>query len=41
VSQPPADHDVAEWRGKLDGTAAGLQQIAGLLTTLIAERGDE
>jgi chromosome segregation ATPase len=35
------DDGFAEMRGKLDGTAAGLQQIAGLLTTLIAQRGDE
>ena len=31
----------AEMRGTLDGTAAGLQQITDLLTTLIAQRGDE
>jgi DNA anti-recombination protein RmuC len=35
------DNGFAEMRGKLDGTSAGLQQIAGLLTTLIAQRGDE
>jgi DNA-binding ferritin-like protein len=35
------DDGFAEMRGKLDGTAAGLQQINGLLTTLIAQRGDE
>jgi hypothetical protein len=35
------DDGFAEMRGKLDGTAAGLQQIAGLLTTLIDQRGDE
>lgn len=27
---------LAEVRGKLDGTAAGLQQITGMLSTLIA-----
>jgi hypothetical protein len=35
------DDGFAEMRGKLDGTAAGLQQIVGLLTTLIAQRTDE
>jgi hypothetical protein len=35
------DDGFVEMRGKLDGTAAGLQQITGLLTTLIARRGDE
>jgi hypothetical protein len=35
------DDGFAEMRGKLDGTAAGLQQIAGLLTTLIDQRGNE
>jgi hypothetical protein len=35
------DDGFAGMRGKLDGTAAGLQQIVGLLTTLIAQRGDE
>lgn len=35
------DDGFAEMRGKLDGTAAGLQQIAGLLTTLIAQRDEE
>ena len=35
------DNGFAEMRGKLDGTSAGLQQIVGLLTTLIAQRGDE
>ena len=35
------DDGFAEMRGRLDGTAAGLQQITGLLTTLIAQRGDE
>ena len=35
------DDGFGEMRGKLDGTAAGLQQIVGLLTTLIAQRSDE
>lgn len=35
------DDGFAEMRGKLDGTAAGLQQIADLVTTLIDQRGDE
>jgi hypothetical protein len=35
------DDGFAEMRGKLDGTAAGLQQITDLLTTLIAQRSDE
>ena len=35
------DDGFAEMRGKLDGTAAGIQQVAGLLNTLIAQRGDE
>ncbi|MGH4007777.1 MAG: permease [Pseudonocardiaceae bacterium] len=29
------DHGFAEMRGRLDATAAGLDQIAGLLNTLI------
>jgi len=28
-------------RGQLDGTAAGLEQITGLLNTLIAQQGDQ
>jgi hypothetical protein len=35
------DNGFAEMRGKLDGAAAGLQHITGLLTTLIARRDDQ
>jgi hypothetical protein len=31
----------AEMRGRFDGTAAGLEQITGLLNTLIAREGDD
>jgi hypothetical protein len=30
-----------EVRGQLDGTAAGLEHITGLLNTLIAQQGDQ
>ncbi len=30
-----------EMRGRLDGTAAGIEQITGLLNTLIAGEGDQ
>jgi chromosome segregation ATPase len=30
-----------EVRGQLDGAAAGLEQITGLLSTLIAQQGDQ
>jgi predicted nucleic acid-binding Zn-ribbon protein len=33
------DNGFAEMRGKFDATAAGLEQISGLLTTLIAQDG--
>lgn len=32
---------LAELRGKLDATAAGLEQITGRLNTLIADQGNE
>ena len=32
------DRGFAEMRGRLDGTAAGLEQIAGLLNTLISQQ---
>lgn len=32
------DRGFAEVRGRLDGTAAGLEQIAGLLNTLISQQ---
>lgn len=32
------DRGFAEIRGRLDGTAAGLEQIAGLLNTLISQQ---
>jgi DNA anti-recombination protein RmuC len=35
------DDGFAEMRGRLDGTAAGLQQITGMLTTLIDQRSNE
>jgi chromosome segregation ATPase len=35
------DDGFAEMRGKLDGAAAGVQQIVGLLTALIDQRGAE
>jgi chromosome segregation ATPase len=34
------DAGFAEMRGKFDAAAAGQEQIVGLLTTLIAQRGD-
>jgi len=30
-----------EVRGQLDGAAAGLEQITGLLNTLTAQQGDQ
>ena len=33
------DRGFAEVRGRLDGTAAGLEQITGLLNTLIGQQG--
>lgn len=35
------DHGFTEMRGKLDATAAGLQQITGMLSTLIARDGGQ
>ena len=35
------DDGFAEMRGKLDAAAAGQQQIAGMLSTLIAQQGGE
>lgn len=35
------DNGFTEMRGKLDGAAAGQQQIVTLLTTLIGQRGDQ
>jgi hypothetical protein len=35
------DNGVTEMRGKLDGAAAGQQQIVTLLTTLIGQQGDQ
>jgi chromosome segregation ATPase len=34
------DRGFAEMRGRLDGTAAGLAQIAGLLSTLLSQHGE-
>lgn len=34
------DRGFAEVRGRLDGTAAGIEQITGLLHTLIGQRDD-
>ncbi len=34
------DRGFAEMRGRLDATAAGLDQIAGLLNTLIGQQDD-
>ena len=35
------DNGFAEMRGKFDATAAGQQQIANLLNTLIAQQDDQ
>lgn len=35
------DRGFMEVRGRLDGTAAGLEQITGLLTTLINQQGEQ
>ncbi|ALL75750.1 hypothetical protein AD006_11345 [Pseudonocardia sp. EC080610-09] len=35
------DGGFAQIRGQLDGTAASLEGITGLLTTLIGQRGDD
>ncbi len=35
------DNGFTEMRGKLDGAAAGQQQIVTLLTTLIGQQGDQ
>ncbi|HYS38748.1 MAG TPA: permease [Pseudonocardiaceae bacterium] len=35
------DRGFAEMRGRLDGTAAGIDQITGLLHTLIGQRDDQ
>ncbi|MGH3821397.1 MAG: permease [Pseudonocardiaceae bacterium] len=35
------DSGFIEMRGKFDATAAGLGQITGMLTTLIAQRGEQ
>ena len=35
------DEGFAQVRGQLDGTAAGLEHITGLLTTLIDQQGDD
>jgi len=35
------DRGFAEMRGRLDGTAAGIEQITGLLHTLIGQRDDQ
>ena len=34
------DRGFAEVRGRLDGTAAGIEQITGLLNTLISQQGE-
>jgi hypothetical protein len=34
------DNGFAEVRGGLDGRSAGLEQITGMLTTLLDQRGD-
>lgn len=39
--QQKVDYGFTEMRGTLDQTAAGQQQIAELLNTLIAREGDE
>jgi methyl-accepting chemotaxis protein len=35
------DRGFAEVRGRLDGTAAGIEHIAGLLNTLISQQGGQ
>lgn len=35
------DSGFIEMRGKFDATAAGLDQITGMLTTLLAQRGED
>ncbi len=35
------DNGFAETRGKFDATAAGLEQITGLLNTLVAQQGSD